>query len=82
LSSPTARGGVPTAPGASNGFLRMPQVLALVPMSRSTLWRNVRDGNFPRPVKLSLRITAWRADDVRGWIDARGLQTGQGKAPG
>ena len=54
------------------GFLRQPQVLSFVPISRSTLWRRVQQGTFPEPVKLSARITAWRAEDVRTWIAAQG----------
>lgn len=50
------------------GFLRQSQILRLVPVSRSTLWRYVRDGFFPRPVKLSSGVTVWRAEDVRRWI--------------
>jgi len=50
------------------GFLRQRQVLAFVPISKSTLWRQVRARSFPKPVKLSARVTAWRAEDVRQWI--------------
>lgn len=57
------------------GFLRQSQVLAFVPISKSTLWRRVQAGTFPAPVKLSSRITAWRAEDVRRWIEAQGPQT-------
>lgn len=58
------------APAA--GFYRLPQVLALVPVSKSTLWRRVKAGSFPQPVKLSERVTVWRAEEVRKWIDAHG----------
>lgn len=50
------------------GFLRQRQVLAFVPISKSTLWRQVRARSFPSPVKLSAGVTAWRAEDVRQWI--------------
>lgn len=50
------------------GFLRQPQVLAFVPISKSTLWRRVHARTFPEPVKLSERITVWRAEDIRRWI--------------
>lgn len=50
------------------GFLRQSQVLALVPVSKSTLWRRVQARTFPQPVKLSARVTAWRAEDLRQWI--------------
>ncbi len=54
------------------GFLRQPQVLVFVPISRSTLWRRVQAGTFPVPVKLSPRVTAWRAEDLRRWIADQG----------
>ena len=54
------------------GFLRQRQVLAFVPISKSTLWRQVRARSFPSPVKLSAGVTAWRAEDVRRWITEQG----------
>jgi len=56
----------------STGYVRLPQVIALVPFSKSTLWRQVKTGAFPKPVKLSARITAWRVEDVRRWIGTHG----------
>jgi prophage regulatory protein len=55
------------------GFVRQPQVLRLVPVSKSTLWRRVRAKTFPAPVKLSPGVTAWRAEDVRCWILEQGV---------
>lgn len=54
------------------GFLRQAQVLALVPVSKSTLWRRVQAGSFPAPLKLSERVTVWRAEDVQAWMQAQG----------
>jgi prophage regulatory protein len=59
----------------SIGFLRQPQVLRLIPISKSTLWRHVQARTFPQPVKLSQRVTAWRAEDVRSWIEQQGRDT-------
>ncbi len=56
----------------TTGFLRQPQVLGLVPISKSTLWRRVQARTFPEPVKLSERVTVWRAEDIRRWIDTQG----------
>ncbi|WP_431266574.1 helix-turn-helix transcriptional regulator [Roseateles chitinivorans] len=53
------------------GFLRQPQVLLFIPFSKSTLWRRVEAGSFPAPVKLSSKVTAWRAEDLRLWIAAQ-----------
>ncbi|UCV17857.1 helix-turn-helix transcriptional regulator [Ferribacterium limneticum] len=54
------------------GFLRQTQVLAFVPISKSTLWRRIQARSFPAPVKLSARVTAWRAEDIRRWIVQQG----------
>ena len=57
----------------STGFIRQAQLIpAFVPFSAATLWRRVRSGDFPKPVKLSDRVTAWRVEDVRAWIERHG----------
>jgi prophage regulatory protein len=45
-------------------FLRLPDVLALIPVSKSTWWAGVKAGRYPRGVKLSSRTTAWRRRDI------------------
>lgn len=51
------------------GFLRQSEIIPdPIPFSPATLWRKVKDGSFPAPVKLSERITAWRAEDIRAWM--------------
>ncbi|HEY1096096.1 MAG TPA: AlpA family phage regulatory protein [Alphaproteobacteria bacterium] len=52
-----------------NGFLRLPQILQLIPVSKSTWWNGCKSGKFPTPYKLAPRITAWKAIDVQGCID-------------
>jgi prophage regulatory protein len=48
------------------GFVRQSQLIpAIFPFSSATLWRKVKAGTFPKPVKLGPRITAWRAEDIR-----------------
>ena len=64
------RASAPTTTLPETGFLRQPQVLAFVPISKSTLWRRVQARTFPEPVKLSGAVTVWRAEDIRRWIDA------------
>lgn len=54
----------------TNSYLRQAQLIPnLLPFSQATLWRKVKDGTFPAPVKLSIRITAWRKSDVDDWLD-------------
>lgn len=47
-----------------NGFLRLDQVLTLIPISKTTWWDGIREGRYPRSVKLSDRTTAWRVEDI------------------
>ena len=47
---------------------KRPQYPAPLPFSAATLWRKVAAGTFPRPVKLSNRVTAWRVAEVRGFL--------------
>ena len=48
---------------------KRPETPAPLPFSAPTLWRKVRAGTFPKPHKLSQRITAWRVGEVRSWIN-------------
>ncbi len=65
----------------AEGFIRQAQLLSPGPVSWSaaTLWRKVRSGDFPAPIKLSERITAWRVEDVRDWINNQGHKTASGR---
>ena len=53
---------------------KRPDTAAPLPFSAPTLWRKVAAGTFPKPFKLSERVTAWRVGEVRDWINA---QTGR-----
>ena len=60
-----------TSPGNLSvaGYIRQSQLIpAIVPFSSATLWRKVKAGTFPAPVKLSARVTAWRVEQVRAWL--------------
>jgi prophage regulatory protein len=50
------------------GFIRLPAVLSVIPVSKSTWWAGVKTGRYPKPVKLGERITAWRVEDIRALI--------------
>lgn len=52
------------------GFLRLPQVLAAYPVSKSSWWNGIKIGRYPKPVKLGPRVTAWRAEDIKALIAA------------
>jgi len=49
-------------------FLRLPQILSVIPLGKTSWWAGVRSGRFPKPIKLSARCTAWRAEEIRELI--------------
>lgn len=56
----------------SIAYLRQKGLLQLLPFSPATLWRKVKAGDFPTPVKFSPHITAWKRSDVRSWLQSIG----------
>jgi predicted DNA-binding transcriptional regulator AlpA len=52
-------------------LLRERELLPVVPWSAPTLWRRVKSGDFPQPIRLEGRITVWRWGDVRAWLTAQ-----------
>ena len=46
------------------GFLRLPKVLEIFPVSKSTWFAGIREGKFPKPVKLTERTSAWLRTDI------------------
>lgn len=43
----------------------------VLPISAATLWRWVKTGKFPPPLKIGKNTTAWRVADVRQWLQAQ-----------
>ena len=56
-------------------ILRLPSVLHLTGLSRTTIWRRCRERNFPRPIQLgATRAIGWRVGDLRRWLAALDTQ--------
>jgi prophage regulatory protein len=56
-----------TAGGSPRKMLREEQVLDIVPVSRSTLWRMERTGKFPKATYISANRRIWFEDQVAEW---------------
>lgn len=50
------------------GFLRLPQVLSVIPVCKSSWWAGVKSGRYPKPVRLSARSVGWKAEDIQALI--------------
>ncbi len=54
----------------SDRLIRRAEVLHLTGMTKSTMYRYIADGRFPRPVALGEHAVAWRMSDLQEWMDA------------
>ena len=60
------------------GFVRLPQIIGdpkasppippTIPISKTSWWGGVKSGKYPKPVKLSQNVTAWKVEDIRQLI--------------
>ena len=61
------------------GYLRIRQIVGdkkskpplppIIPVGRSSWWDGVKKGKFPKPVKIGIRTTAWKVEDIRALIE-------------
>ncbi len=58
-------------------LLRLPSVQAKTGLSKSEIYRRIKENTFPKPVKLGARAVAWSADAIDQWV--RTLVQGAGK---
>jgi prophage regulatory protein len=49
-------------------LLRLKQVVQLTNISRATIWRWVKAGNFPKPMKITNRVVVWKNSDIQAYI--------------
>lgn len=51
-------------------ILRRRDVERLTGLSRSTIYSQMTQGKFPRPVRLGIRAVGWRSGDIEAWLAA------------
>lgn len=57
-------------------ILRMRELVAKTGLARSTIYLKVKQGTFPRPIKLGVSAAGWLEDEVDEWIHARITERG------
>lgn len=67
-------GSSPRADDAQRVLARLPTVLKMTGLGRSTIYRWVADGSFPPPVRLGPRAVAWRWSDLDEWTRSRSTE--------
>ena len=59
-----------TNPNLPNeGFIRLPKVLEIIPVSRSEWYAGIASGKYPAPTKLGPNMSAWNVKDIRKLIN-------------
>lgn len=54
------------------GFLKLAQVLGLIPLGRTSWLNGVKSGKYPKPIKLGARSVAWKVEDIRALVESLG----------
>ncbi len=49
-------------------IIRLPEVIQIVGLSRSTIYKAISENNFPQPTKLSPRVIGWSEKTIQQWI--------------
>ena len=55
-------------------IMRLPAVVQETGLSKATIWRRIRTGDFPQPVRLGgpqSRAVGWRSEEVEEWVESR-----------
>ncbi len=64
-----------------DSIIRIAAVLALTGLSRVSVWRQVRAGQFPAPIELSANTIGWLENDIASWQASRPRRTYRAPAP-
>ncbi len=52
-------------------LIRLTEVLRICGMSRSTLYKNIKERQFPEPLRISARSVAWLQSEVQEWVELK-----------
>jgi prophage regulatory protein len=51
-------------------LIRMKEVMKITGLGRTSIYRKMKEGTFPEPLRLGVRTVAWRSEDLNAWIAA------------
>lgn len=52
-------------------LLRLPMVMRITGLARSTIYKLISQNQFPTPIKLSTRAVAWLQSEIETWVSSR-----------
>ncbi|MEQ5837456.1 AlpA family phage regulatory protein [Marinobacter sp. NFXS9] len=54
---------------SSDSLMTLREVSGIVKLSRTSIYRKEKTGDFPRAIRLGARALRWRKSDIQGWIE-------------
>ncbi len=51
-------------------FIRLPEVMQMTGISKTTVYEYIRRGAFPKPYRPTVRISAWKLSEIKAWLDS------------
>jgi len=55
----------------SIALLRLPDVMKVTGLARSTVYKLIAERSFPVPVRITNRSVAWHANEIQAWLGER-----------
>ena len=52
-------------------LIKLPEVVRMTGVPESSVYWRISKGQFPRPIKIGERASAWKSDDIEAWIAAK-----------
>ncbi len=52
-------------------FIRLPEVIGMSGFQKTAIWEKSKNGTFPKPIKLSRRVTVWVKQEVEAWVQQK-----------
>lgn len=49
-------------------LLKLKDVMHMTTLARATIYQYIREGNFPKPISLGVRNSAWLESEIEDWI--------------
>ena len=49
--------------------IKLPKVMEITSLSNATIYRLIKQGDFPKQIKLSQRTVVWNMDEIDNWLE-------------
>ena len=64
------------ATSTADRLLRLSEVQTRTALGRTTIYRKMREGSFPEPLKIGARAVRWPESEIEAWLASRPRATG------